>query len=206
MVIEHLEPGISPWIMSEYRYVSKIFGKDRVTFTNVKDHSIRRLLEPLGTVDDRDFIEYLGFELEDVIVLDPQAEETLRSSELRSCRAVVIGGIMGDHPPKGRTKKFISNRALKYGAKIRNLGRDQLTIAGTAYIVKVMESGRELSEIEIVKGLRYKYRIHRDIELEIYLPYAFPAENGKPVLPDDYLEVIARQVIVFEQKLLSGHS
>jgi len=203
IVIEHLEPCLSPWILSEYRFVSKLFGRNRLIFTNVKNPKSREVLLKLGNVYFDRFINTFKDIIRKSIVLDSQAELSLKREEVLKAEALIIGGIMGDHPPKGRTYKFITKEVVKAGALARNLGPEQLTIAGAAYIVKVIEEGFELSDIKIMKGLRIKLELSKGIELELYLPYAFPLRNGKPVIPKDYIDTILRKSAVFEQYLLS---
>ena len=136
------------------------------------------------------------------IILDPQAPIPVSRSEILNADIVVIGGIMGDYPPRGRTKELISRKVEGKGAKIRNLGKEQFTIAGAAYIIKAIEDGAELKDIEIVKGLNITIDLKHGIKFEVYLPYAFPAKNGKPIIPEDYIEVIIRRTPVYEQQML----
>jgi len=203
IVIEHLEPCLSPWILSEYRFVSKLFGKNRLIFTNVKNSKSQEVLLKLGNVYSGRFIDIFRDITKKSIVLDPQAKLPLRRAEVLRADAIIIGGIMGDHPPRGRTYKFITKEAVKAGALARNLGSEQLTIAGAAYVIKIIEEGFELNDIKIMKGLRIELELSRGIKLELYLPYAFPLRNGKPVVPEDYIDTIIRKSTVFEQYLLS---
>jgi len=203
VIIEHLEPCLSPWILSEYRFVSKLFGRNRLIFTNVRNLESRKVLSELGSVHPDKFINVFRNIVKKSIILDPQAKLSLKRIEMLEARAIVIGGIMGDYPPKGRTYKFITKEAMEMGALARNLGSEQLTIAGAAYIVKTIEEGSELSDIKIVKGLRIESEFGHGVKLELYLPYAFPLRNGKPVIPEDYIETILRKSTVFEQYLLS---
>ncbi|MEM1935751.1 MAG: hypothetical protein QXD14_03410, partial [Sulfolobales archaeon] len=132
------------------------------------------------------------------IVLDPKARETLTPEDLMSADSVIIGGIMGEHPPRGRTFREITSK-LTSKAKARNLGKLQLTIAGAAYVLKKMLEGVRLESLDIRFGLKLVVQVGR-YEVTIELPYAFPYEEGKVVLPENYLEVIARRSLVYESK------
>lgn len=202
VVIEHLEAYVNRWLLKEYEFVSETF-KNRVIFTNVTKECDRLLLQPLGIVHKTSAIELLN-NVDNVIVLDPSAKERLQVADLRMARYVVIGGIMGDDPPKGRTKLLITSRLSK--ALPRNLGEKQFTIAGAAYILRQVESGKNINDIKYVFGLKIKKRLTKDIEIEIDLPYAFPLdEQGNIVLPRGYEDVVVDYVPVYESVLLAGN-
>jgi ribosome biogenesis SPOUT family RNA methylase Rps3 len=199
LIIEHLEPCISPWLFSEYNYVASLF-RERLVFTSVKKNKHKDKLKKIGIVYEGNFLDYIKDKrINDVIILDPKAKRTLKSKEAISTDAIVIGGIMGDHPPKGRTWKLITS--LAPFAKSRNLGKGQLTIAGVGYIIKKLEEGFELHDIDLRYGLELSIRLGSH-ELIIDLPYVFPYENNKPVLPTNYKEVVALRTIYYESKEL----
>lgn len=201
IVIEHLEPCINRWLFKEYEFVSNLF-EGRVIFTNVKSDRDAQLLKPLGKVY-RESATVLLSNNTNVVVLDPAAEEPLTTSDLHNSEYVVIGGIMGSHPPAGRTKKLITSKLLL--AKARNIGRHQYTIAGAAYVVKLVENGKRLEEIKYVFGLKISKKLAHDMELEIELPYAFPIDDsGNIVLPKDYIDIVAEFSPVYEARVLAG--
>ncbi len=198
VVVEHLEPCINRWILAEYLYVASLFP-NRTWFTNV-----RKRVEPLERVAKvlrESCVELLKGR--NVIVLDPQAGERLEPSDLREAEFVVIGGIMGSHPPEGRTKRFLTDRMP--WAKPRNLGRDQLTIAGAARVLKMVEEGATLDQIKLVKGLRIVRELGRGVQHVVELPYAFPLrEDGSVDLPPRYIDVVVEYAAVYEQRVLGG--
>ncbi|MEM0026753.1 MAG: SAM-dependent methyltransferase [Ignisphaera sp.] len=201
IVIEHLEPCISKWLFKEYEFVSNLFG-GRVIFTNIKNDKDAQLLKPLGKVY-RESATTLFSNNTNVIVLDPVAKEALTTNDLRDSKYVIIGGIMGSHPPSGRTRKLITSKLPL--AKVRNIGKHQYTIGGAAYIVKLIENGKKLEEIKYVFGLKINKKLGHDIELEIELPYAFPIDDvGNIVLPQDYIAIVAEFSPVYEARILAG--
>ncbi len=201
VIIEHLEPCMSPWLLSEYSYtISLLKGLGlQVVFTNVSKPSDADVLKRYSatvfesSITSDEMLKGLG--ISSIIVLDPKAEKLLRSNEVAFADAVVIGGIMGDHPPKGRTWELITSRIPN--AKPRNLGKKQLTIAGAAYVLRKILEGVELEEIPIKEGLTIPLKLGK-YELIIELPYAFPYADGKPVLPDNYIEIVAKKTLLFE--------
>ncbi len=199
IIVENLEPCLSPWLMAEYEFLHEIFGEE-VVITNVEDPKMRSSLEEVGLkVEEVSFTEYLrkqGIGKGEVVILDLDSKQKLTSDDLNSSRAVIIGGIMGDHPPRGRTKELLTARLP--GSKVRNLGKEQLTIAGAAYIVKKVKEGFSLEDIDVRVGLTHTFRLG-SYELVIELPYAFPYEGGEPVLPKRYLEVVASRSLYYEE-------
>mgnify|MGYP000728175279 FL=1 len=201
IVVEHLEPCISPWLLSEYSYIINLFRDSslQVIFTNVRRLSDYNMLKEHqvhifnSSITSNTLLKDLG--ISSIIVLDPKAEKPLRSNDAALADAIVIGGIMGDHPPKGRTWELITSRMP--GAKPRNLGKKQLTIAGAAYVLKEVLKGIELDKITIREGLTITLKLGK-YELLIELPYAFPYVNDRPVLPRNYVEVVARKSLIFE--------
>lgn len=197
VIIENLEPCLSPWLLSEYRYVAKLYPKNLV-FTNVTNKTLLKELSKLGKALTQSFTELIsnsGIDSKEVIVLDPSAKEELRPEDLRSAKAVVIGGIMGETPMKGRTKKYITDRLP--GSIPKNLGEGQLTIAGAAYVLKKIMGGVKLEEIELRNGLKVIKDLG-SLELVIEIPYTFPYVRDEPVLPEDYVRVIAERTIYYE--------
>lgn len=202
VVVEHLEECLSPWLMSEYDYVVKLFkdsGK-RVLFTNVKSPRAQKALSELGAdVTESSVVDLVASNsIRHPVVLDPRAREALSREDLASTDAVIIGGIMGGHPPRGRTFCEITSK-LYPRARARNLGKYQLTIAGAAYVLKRVAEGIKLESLDIRFGLKFAVLIG-SYEVTVELPYAFPYENGRLVLPENYVEIVAKRSIVYESK------
>ena len=180
IIIEHLEPEISPWLLLEYRHVSQIHGKERVWFTNVPIR-YHRLLRLYGRVFEESVIELLVkvfIDPSQTIILDPSASRRLQYSDLVNAKYIIIGGILGDHPPRGRTRIYITNRAPPI-VRAFNIGEEQYSIDGSAYYVKYLIEHKNDKGFQYVDGVR--------IETEygyVYLPYRYPLVNGKPLLAD----------------------
>ena len=193
-VIEHLEPEIGKWLYMEYMHTSEIVGKKRLVFTNVKNQKDIELLSKLGTVKRESFAEI--FTPEKTIILDPKASKKLRPEDFGGKEAVVIGGILGDDPPKGRTRKLVTARLPN--ATVRNLGKEQFSIDGAAYVAKLVSEGKRIEEIPVKKGLTIKLNRFA----EIYLPYAYPLKEGKPVISEGLIEYLRSESIVKDEEEL----
>jgi len=193
-VIEHLEEEIGKWLYIEYKHASEIVGRENLMFTNVKGVEDRNLLSEFGEVEARSFRDV--FRQDEVVILDPKAERKLVTSDFYGKKAVVIGGILGDNPPRGRTQRYLSNLCPK--AVKRNLGRKQFSIDGAVYVAKMVSEGIPLEAIRVVDGLNIKV----DEFVEIYLPYVYPLNDGKPVIHEELVKYLSSEDVVRDEEVL----
>ncbi|MEM0217833.1 MAG: SAM-dependent methyltransferase [Candidatus Nezhaarchaeales archaeon] len=184
-VVEHLEPRLSKWVLIEYEHASLIVGKDNLAFTNVKKGF--KTLEKLGKVYRESATEL--FDNERVIVLDPKADKLLEPSDFDNVESVVVGGILGDHPPRGRTFALITSKMRR--ARARSLGNRQFSIDGAIYMALKVAQGVKLSDIPVADSLTLKCG-----NLEIYLPFSYPLVNGKPVICPKLIDYLLNTDIV----------
>jgi len=184
-VIEHLEPRLSRWVLIEYEHASMIVGKENLVFTNVKRGF--KTLQRLGRVYRESATEV--FDREDTIVLDPKAEELLEPPDFDCARTVVVGGILGDHPPRGRTFSLITTKMKR--ARAKSLGNCQFSIDGAIYMALKVASGVKLSEIPVANSLTLKCG-----DLEIRLPFCYPLVNSRPVISPKLIDYLLRTDIV----------
>jgi ribosome biogenesis SPOUT family RNA methylase Rps3 len=196
-VIEHLEPEVGKWLLYEYMHASQIVGKKHLMFTNVKRKRDAAKLSKLGIVEERSAIEI--FSPGKVIILDPKAEKPLKPQDFKDKEVIIVGGILGETPPKGRTFKLITKRFQK--ATTRNIGKPQFSIDGAIYVAKLVSQGTPLEKIPVKKGLTLKLNENA----EIHLPYAYPLKNGKPVISQKLIAYLcSEQIVKDEEKLLKS--
>ncbi len=176
VAIEHLEDELSPWLLLEYRHASLILGKNMIEYTNVP-RKYHRILSKYGAVHSGSVLEI--YDHSKLLILDPASEKPLVRNDLDTVEAVVIGGILGDHPPKKRTHKLLSSKAPR--AIRRNIGRGQYSIDGAVYVVYMVMNGYSLDEIHYVDGVKMEVK-HDGITEEIILPFRYPLVNGNPLL------------------------
>lgn len=184
-VIEHLESRLSRWVLIEYEHASLMVGKDNLAFTNVKKGF--RALDKFGKVYRESAVDL--FDDERTIVLDPKADELLEPSDFSDTETVIVGGILGDHPPRGRTFSLITSRMKR--AKARSLGNRQFSIDGAVYMALKVAQGIKLSDIPVADSLTLKCDA-----LEIHLPFSYPLVNGKPVISPKLINYLLRTDIV----------
>ncbi len=197
VVVEHLEPYLTRWMLLEYTHVSRIWGKDAVAFTRVP-RKYHEILEQLGAVYEEPVEEV--FPEHKLVILDPKAEQPLTPEDFKDS-IIVIGGIMGDHPPKGRTWELLSSRLKR--ARKRNLGPHQLSIDGAALVAKMIYEGRRLGEIELKLGITLSINTGFGT-IEVELPFAYPVINGKTVVTPGLEELLRKGVVYDEVELLGA--
>lgn len=187
IVIEHLEDGLWTWVYLEYENISKFLGRDKIIFTNIRNERWRRILSSLGEVWSDSILDYP--DLDKLIILDPVAEERLEPSHVRSDDLLVIGGILGDYPPRKRTYKFLTAKLLDKGVRTYNLGDKIFPIDSAALVAYTIACGKRLDEIEIVEGLE----IPLSRESTLILPFAYPVVEGEPFIHPRLLELLKKE-------------
>ena len=190
LVIEHLEE-ISEWLWLEYSHVSKWWG-NKLIFTNVREDE-REKLAKLGSVVSESVVRF-PFDRSKIIVLDLQAEEELKPEDIEEDTIIVVGGILGDAVPKGRTKEFITSKME--GVKVRHIGKPQYSIDGASIVAKLIADGKRLKEIEYEENPT----IRLDEFSEITLHYAVPKLNGKLLLTPGLIE-LQKKMLGFEEDI-----
>ena len=184
LVIEHLEE-ISEWLWLEYRHVSE-WWKGKLIFTNVREDE-REKLAKLGSVLTESVTRF-PFDRSKIIVLDLQAEEELKPEDIEEETIIVIGGILGDAVPRGRTREFITSKME--GVKVRHIGKPQFSIDGASIVAKLIADGRRLEEIDYEENPTIKL----DEFSEITLHYAVPKLKGKLLLTPGLIELQKREL------------
>ncbi len=155
--------------------------------TNVKNPKERDRLREIALVYEESIIE-VGCPCDRILVLDPQASRPLEPEDFKGVDFVVVGGIMGDHPPKGRTRKLLTSRLP--GCKARNIGEHQFSVDGAMYVAMMVSKGLTLEEIPIKVGLEIKV----DEYLTIELPYAYPLVSGRPLISQELIEYLVHDI------------
>ncbi len=170
-IIEHLEPELFEWCLIEYEHISELVGRENLWFTNVRTDSDRKKLEQFGKV----FLESVRkMKLEDSCVLDPEAEKTLEPEDSKSFDYYIFGGILGDFPPKKRTKieltKFIPNMPA------RNIGKEQMSTDNAVYtVVQIAEKGKKFNELKFQDNVSIEINEFESVEL----PYRYNLINER---------------------------
>ena len=182
--IEHLEPKLSEWLFMEYSHAAQIVGREKLLITNVKRKSEFQKLAKITNVERKRACEL--FEQRELIVLDPRARKKLSPADMKNKRAIVIGGILGEETPMGRTEELLT-KSLPW-ASARNIGRHQFPIDGATYVAKQVSDGKSLEEIPVKLGLE----VAIDSGHSVLLPYAYPLVDGKPLISQKLVAYLKR--------------
>ncbi len=181
-IIEHLEPKLWPWCLIEYKNISKIISKKHAWFTNIKKRDAKKLKKYGKVINE----SIKSIKLKNCCVLDPQAKKLLKPKEAKKFDYFIFGGILGDSPPRKRTKieltKFLSK------CKKRNLGKEQFSTDSAVYVAKEISKGKELEEIEFQDSIEISIN---KIE-SIILPFKYPLKNKKPIISKDLINYLRK--------------
>ncbi len=196
VIIEHCESYLSKWLWLEYENTSKIIGRSNLIFTNIKSNSIYGKLKEIGNVKRESIIDLISsgrISSNKVIILDPNSNKQLSPNDFQNnTNFIVIGGILGDYPPKKRTTKLISSNLPQ--CRKRSLGPYQFSIDGAAYMALQVFNGKSLNEIPIQIGLKINVNIYH----EIYLPYAYPIANEMPLISEKLVKYLKSNEIIHD--------
>ncbi len=204
IVIEHLEPVLTKWVYLEYRHVSMMVGEENLIITNVTSKKDREKLSEFARVYEESISVLIDkLEYDRAIVLEPRARERLEPEDFDTGKVlIIIGGIMGDHPPKGRTWELLTTRILGRAVP-RNLGPGQLSVDGAAYVALQIARGRRLEEIPVVEGIEIEVPSpFPGLKNTIILPFTYPVVDGKPLLAPGLLEYLKREIVLDEDDLI----
>ncbi len=207
IAIEHLEGHFSRWIRAEYEHTKELIG-DRLVVTNAAS-----FCREISAIVGRDscfkesILNLRGVLYSDptaVIVLDPRAEERLKPGEAAAAEVIVVGGILGDHPPRGRTWELLTEKALSLGMRARNIGTLQLSIDGAAYVAYRVAEGASLESIKLIANPVVEIELGDGLIREVELPFAYPLVDGRPLLYRKVIELLRRGLGYEEYRLVHG--
>ena len=180
-IIEHLESELYPWCIIEYKHISKITGKNNLWFTNIQEKDMKKLTR-YGKVFTKSVKD---LDLSKTCILDPEAPETLNTTTANDYAFFIFGGILGDYPPKKRTKEEVT-RFMKI--RSFNIGKEQMSTDNAVFTVKkIVVEGKRFEDLKFQDEVEIE---KNDVESFI-LPYRYNLVNGKPYISDklvDYLK------------------
>jgi len=179
-IIEHLEPKLWEWCLIEYEHISEIAGKDNLWFTNIKEKD-RKKLEKFGKVFSESIKQ---MRLKNACVLDPEAEKTLSSED--RFRYYIFGGILGDFPPKKRTREELT-RFLE--SETRNIGKEQMSTDNAVYTVREIVNGKNFEDLKFTDNASIEINEFESVDL----PYRYNDVKGKPLMSEKIKEYLRKK-------------
>ncbi len=187
IIIENLEPP-GEWVTLEILHAHQTAG-DKLLVTNAPpelQEKIKKKTRSPPRMTSTPAHQYC--KNKNTIILDPDAPQPLTPQEARNADCIIIGGILGDYPRKHRTAEI--TRRIPW-AERRNLGPKQLSIDGAVHLTIQILNGRTLQEIPLTENPTITIKTPLGT-VEITLPYAYPAKNGKPLLPPGLKEYLTK--------------
>jgi ribosome biogenesis SPOUT family RNA methylase Rps3 len=194
-IIEHLEPVLGRWIWLEYRHVSSMVGRRNLLFTNVRKRNEASKLKEIGNVTRKSALNLRRSENETMIILDPLASNPLSPGDFSDNASLIVGGILGDHPPRGRTKLAITDRIPCWLS--RNLGPHQFSVDGAVHIALEVSSGKSIADIPVEVGVEVKISKRHSS----FLPFAYPLVRGRPLLAPGLTRYLRKGIFKDEEIL-----
>jgi len=175
-IIEHMEPKVYDWCFIEYGHISKIVGKSNLTFTNTSSTKLKKL----GKVTRKSVSE---LELEAPCLLDPKAPKKLTPNDAEKFKTFIFGGILGDDPPKYRTKDLVYDLGK---VPRRHLGKEQMSTDTAVLVTKKIVDGKDLEQIPFSDGIEVNVRKGESV----HLPYRYVVDKGVPILAPGLIKLL----------------
>lgn len=182
IIVEHLESELYDWCIIEYKHISKIAGRKNVWFTNIKKKDFIKLSK-YGNVMK---CSVKSLKLNNACILDPEAKKTLTPKIANQLEYFIFGGILGDFPPKKRTKVELSKFLSK--VPIFNIGKEQMSTDNAVFTVKKIISGKKIKNLKFQDSVNIK--INKILITE--LPYRYNIVYGKPLISPELIKFIKK--------------
>lgn len=178
-VIEHFGKAFK-WHLIEYEHISKLVGKENLIFTNTSS----KPLASFGKVEKKSIAE---LNYPNVCILDPASDRILTPEDCKRFKYLVFGGILGDYPPRERTKELLTSRMPN--AETRNLGKEQMPTDNAVYCAKLIASGKRFEDIKFIDNIE----IEIQKGLSVQLPFRYVEVNGKPLISGKLVEFLKKR-------------
>jgi len=180
-IIEHMEPKLYRWCIMEYKHISETVGKDNLTITNVAKKDAVKLKQYAKACTKRT----AELKPRDCIILDPAADRELTTADCKRFGTLVFGGILGDYPRKGRTRKLSSGIKCEK----RNLGKKQFSTDNAVLVAHMIADGRKLGDIKFKDGIE----IPLDSGESIMFPFRYVLVDGKPFISEELVAYLNKR-------------
>jgi ribosome biogenesis SPOUT family RNA methylase Rps3 len=187
-IVEHLEPECDEWSLLEYRNIASKVGPENLILSGLDKDLIKKLdvdaqLSSTGVLELCKTNAF-GLDFNKVLLCDPASTVPLSPQDAANYDALLFGGILGDDPPRDRTKEL---RDL--GFSTRHLGPVQMT-TDTACMAahRVFHDQIPLEDLKIVD--RPVIRLGKKEEVE--MPFRYLLGESGPILPLGMMDLLRR--------------
>ncbi|KAE9978658.1 hypothetical protein BLS_000405 [Venturia inaequalis] len=193
-IVEHLDTELEEWSSREYASIAKESHASGSKFflTSVPEELVlpERLQGLEGLTVECRAVEELyrendGSPSKRVCLLDPQAKQELRPEDGERFDVFLFGGILGDDPPRDRTKEL----RVK-GFEGRRLGPVQMTTDTAVRVTRIIVQDKvKVEDIPYIDHPDLKVDEHESVEM----PFRYVRDKeGKPIMPEGMVELILR--------------
>jgi len=165
-IIEHLEPELFPWCIYEYEHISELVGKENLWITNITNKKDSAKLNKIGKIFSERVWD-LDIDFSKVCILDPEANSTLSSEDSSLFEYFIFGGILGDYPPRKRTKEELSK--FIPDCEKRDIGKEQMSTDNAVFTVFQIVHGKNFSDLKFKDGISVEINDFESIDL----PYRY---------------------------------
>ncbi len=203
-IIEHLEPFISEWCLIEYENISNIVGKENLIITKLLKKDSQKNAKHFWGTEKQYFSRVnklkhlaelheesvLELPLKNTCLLEPQTNKILASND--NFDYFIFGGILGDHPERGRTEKYLTSKlpGKLINPETRNLGNMQMSTDTAVLVTKIIARDKiDFNKIKFIDKPEIELKQGK-ISESIILPYRYVKENNKPIISKKLLEYL----------------
>jgi ribosome biogenesis SPOUT family RNA methylase Rps3 len=181
-IVEHLDPELGPWSELEYQAIAEEtdFNGGQFCLSSLPPaFKVPTALQAVpGFIAEMRGVEdlYMGEDRKRVCLLDPSAEHDLTPEDAQRFDVFLFGGILGDDPPRDRTKEL-----RKKGYVGRRLGPMQMTTDTAVRVTRmVVEDKIPLNRISYLDQPNLKFNEHESTQM----PFRYVrGPSGRPIMP-----------------------
>ncbi|SAM04234.1 hypothetical protein [Absidia glauca] len=198
-IIEHMEDDMHAWCLLEYKHMLSNVGPDHLWFSCLSETCKKNMPQDLAQAHchSEDVLHLPDVDPKLVCLLDPSAQSELAPEDGDTFQYFLFGGILGDDPPRDRTKEL-----RKLGFAGRRLGPVQMTTDTALNVTRrVVEDRVPLNEVPYIDHPEIHFSKHESVTM----PFRYIAElktikkkDGeekvvkKPLMPPGMLELIKK--------------
>lgn len=209
--------SLPPWVLLEYAHIlERTFHPQRqntVYFTNLSPASATSLMSTFDAQQSSSSASSSGSSIpprssyacvkesvdslisagvlppkERVCLLDPRAEKTISPADSDEFDVFLFGGILGDDPPRDRTKEL-----RKLGFPGRNLDTVQMTTDTAVYVTSLaVDHGKPIDKLPYVDYPTIEFNASESVEMPFR--YVKDSQTGLPTMPKGMKELLERDM------------
>lgn len=187
-IVEHMEEGLSEWVIMEYRHMISQVGKGNLILSGLSSTTIDSAPSDIAegaVLTSKTVLELT--EKHKVLLLDPASPQEMSPEDGlpdAGFEFLLFGGILGDDPPQDRTKLL-----RVQGFATRHLGNHQMTTDTAVMVSKKIFEGARLGEIPFID--RPDIVLGKNERVEMPFRYIKEA-NGQPKVPPGFIELLRK--------------